>query len=146
MKLILMLSFLVSAGAWATGYEVRCDMDPNGILSNSQDIREIRFLTLTDIFTINNAKTLLINVNGEDLAFMRSSIEVQSDHTLLVYNVRRGRKVIRIAEVLLDRSPVKAITDRQYFGHLTIYPEGVELDSINRRSPDVLTYNFHCRI
>jgi hypothetical protein len=140
MKFIGLFLIITAGSAWAIGNEVNCDLQQAGLLPNSPEIREVRFQTLTDIFTINNAKTLIVNINGVDVTFVRTSIEVQSDHSKMSYIIRRGRQISREAHVMIDRTPGKVISDRQYHGNITILADESEPQD-NR-----LTQNFHCRI
>lgn len=119
MKFIVLFLLLVVSTARASEY-ASCQTD--GPIAN------MKFETVVDIFSINNARTLSLELQGESLRFTRSSIVVMKN-TTLQYIQRTHRTVERIAKVVLDRTPREALLSREFNGTIEIKKESGEIET-----------------
>jgi hypothetical protein len=144
MKSFLLMIFIVAAQANASEF-AECQLR-SGIFQNSEkDLRIIRFETLTEVFTLANAKTLYLNLDGEEMRFYRSEIDINRQ-TKITYLLRKKSKVVRAAYVHIDRTPKVALLKKEFYGNIQItheIPEGGGARDIAHLNP--LTYNFYCR-
>lgn len=119
MKFIVLLFMLVASTAKAAEY-ASCQTDA--------PIADMKFETVVDIFSINNARTLSLELQGESLRFTRSSIVVMRN-TTLQFIQRTHSKIERIAKVVLDRTPREALLSREFNGTIEIKNEMGEVET-----------------
>jgi hypothetical protein len=147
MKFIVILLLLTVGQVWATS-EALCELDHKDPASSTNPIYDLRFETLVDIFTVTNAKTLAMNFEGNNLIFMRSTIDVVGDQTRMTYLLRRNNRAVRVAMVTLDRSPKRAKKTGVFYGAMTIsreVGEGEDMMALYQAQQSALTYGFSCR-
>src|SRR3989338_7973329 len=100
MKILCLSLLLLSFNSFA-GTTANCEV-VNGIYNNSQaPIIDLKFETIVDVFTIHNAQTLTMNLNGKQLRFLRSDLTVRRQ-TKLIYLMRENGKVKRAINIMLD--------------------------------------------
>ncbi len=145
MKLLLLLILFMSATCWSKT-EALCDLT-EGIYKNSTTpLREFKFETFADLFTLNNAKTLSMNLNGETLSFSRTDIKI-SQTTEMIFVIYQKNKIVKAAKVVIDRKPKDAMKSQDFYGNVVIsqnIEEGESLDAGLERKGN-LTYNYFCR-
>lgn len=133
---ILCLGLLLLAFNSFAGTTANCEV-VNGIYNNSQaSLIDLKFETIVDVFTINNAQTLTMNLNGKQLRFLRSDLTVRRQ-TKLIYLMRENGKVKRAINIMLDRTPKEASAEKDFYGNMVISPEN--------ENESNLFYNFYCR-
>lgn len=126
--------------------EARCEL-VDGFYQNSQEpIHDIRFETVVDVFSINNAQTLIFELEGQELKFYRSEMKVNKQ-TQMTYLLRKGDVVIRAARLALDRTPREVSQTKEFYGNMIISSEiSSYKDITEKRLPlQNLVYNFYCR-
>ena len=135
---------MVSANAFAAS-EASCDL-VDGIYRNSQEnIEGIKFETLADIFTINNAKTLSFKLNNESFRFLRSDLDVDRQ-TKMTYISKKSNKTVRVVKLMLDRTPRDIAKTKEYYGNMVISGEMKESEiALGYYNKKNLVYNFYCR-
>lgn len=135
MKILSLTLLLLSFNSFA-GTTASCDV-VNGIYQNSQvSLIDLRFETIVDVFTINNAQTITMNLNGRELRFLRSDLTVRRQ-TKLIYLMRENGEIKRAINIMLDRTPKEASTEKEFYGNMVISPEN--------ENESNLFYNFYCR-
>lgn len=143
MHLILIFTLFISLNSFATS-EAHCDL-VNGIYNNSsKDINGIKFSTLVDIFNLTNAHTLSMNLDGEELKFLRSEMVINRIPRL-TYKISKKNKTLKTVFIMIDRAP-KAISEtREFYGNMIIpYATGPIKDE-EISTAKSLVYNFYCR-
>jgi hypothetical protein len=145
MKIMYSLLLLLASPVWAYN-DARCEL-VSGIYANSRNsLQDLRFETLADIFTINNAKTLNMVLDGQHLRFLRTDLEVRKQ-TRMIFILNENNKSTRAATITLDRTPKEVLRSYEFYGNMIISPEvrnndyGVLADSRN-----LLTFNFYCKL
>lgn len=145
---VFLLLFLIMTSTTFAANSVDCEI-VDGIYKNSTaaTLQDLRFETLVDIFTITNAKTVALTINGEELKFFRSSINVERQ-TIMTYLLRKNGKAVRAAYIIIDRTPRKATKDREFFGNIVLSSEIKDESELIELgfSARNLVYNFHCQI
>lgn len=138
MRILFILLALASFRSYADT-QAQCEL-VDGLYKNSPiEIADINFGTLVDVFTLNNAKSLNINLAGNQLKYIRSEIAVNRQ-TKMIYQLKKNSQVFRTIHVMIDRTPKEVTEEREFYGNMIILPEGD--DVLSSRS---LVYNFHCR-
>lgn len=135
-----MVLFLLAAGsAWGQKH-AECSLvrGDNSELS----MHNLRFETLVDVFSVVNARTLYLELDGEPMKFLRSEIDVERRQTRLIYLLRKKNKAVRAARVVLDRTPKEARIKGEFYGHVQITDE--MKDGIISSLPRTYSYNFYC--
>jgi hypothetical protein len=132
MKFLLILLLLVGSSARAAEY-AKCRLT-GYFWSEFPLVDNMRFETVVDIFTINNAQTLSIDLNGRNLRFKRSRILV-TNVTNLLFVLKNNDVTEKTARVKLDRTPRQALLTREFKGHIEI---------INAENESDLSHNFYC--
>lgn len=142
MRILILLMALASFNSFADT-SVQCEL-VDGLYQNSDvPMNELRFGTLADVFTLNNAKSLNIDLDGKNLRFIRTDILVNKQ-TRMVYQLKKYDKTLRTVHVMIDRTPKQVADDREFYGNMIIFPEGF-LDFTKKFNvPDSLVYNFRC--
>jgi hypothetical protein len=134
MKNFFLLLFLLGIlSPLAEAFEAR---DCN--IQNSQTplfVHSLSFETLSDIFTLTNAKTLNVKTTEEDMRFFRTAIDVQ-DKTYMIFVQRKNWKALRTAHVEINSTPRFVFMNRELFGRMTIVNTG-------EISP-IVDLRFHC--
>ncbi len=143
MRILILLMALASFNSFADTV-AQCEL-VDGLYQNSDvPMNELRFGTLVDVFTLNNAKSLNINLDGKNLRFIRTDISV-SRQTRMVYQLKKNDKALRTVHVMIDRTPKEVSDQKEFYGNMIIFPEGHELDYAKKFNvPDSLVYNFRC--
>lgn len=143
MKYLLLL-LLITGQTWAKK-QSKCAIIDGFYPNSPNSLRELKFETVVDIFTINNAKTLSFVLDGETIRLQRLELNVDR-HTKMTYTKRKG-KLTRAAHVMIDREPRKAFRDKEFLGNILITPEMEDAENFMKilRREDILTYNFRCK-
>jgi hypothetical protein len=131
--LVLLLSF--TCHAWSNQH-AECQLVDRTPPNSSEALHSIKFQTLVDIFSVSNAKTLTMNLDGENLRLFRTGIEFDQQ-TRLQFTQRRQGQATHEAEILLDRTPKDAWITKEFYGKMSL----VDLKRPNR----TLNYNLYCR-
>jgi hypothetical protein len=143
MKFIVLLFIFLSQETFASR-EAICDLT-NGFYDNSYNsLTDLKFSTLVDVFTINNAQTVSMKLDGKDLRFTRSDLRVTRQSQLIFFH-RKGDQVLRSLYMNIDRTPRQVSLTKEFYGNMVISPElepGTKPSVHMKRS---LVYNFYCR-
>lgn len=119
--------------------ETNCQI-VSGIYQNSgNQLIDLKFSTVVDIFTLNNANTLSMNLDSEELKFLRSDMSV-GKQTKMTYLYRKNGEAVRTAHITIDRSPKDAASNRHFYGNLIIS----KLSSQFIQNINNIVYNFYC--
>lgn len=138
MRILLIILALASFRSYANT-SAQCEL-VDGLYKNSSiEIADINFGTLVDVFTLSNAKSLNINLAGNQLKFIRTDIAVNRQ-TKMIYQLKKNNKFYRTIHVMIDRTPKEVSEEKEFFGNMIILPEGNDI--LSARS---LVYNFHCQ-
>lgn len=144
MKFLMILFILGSLSAFART-EANCELVDGIYKNSSSSLTDLRFETLVDVFTLNNANALILNLNGEELRFIRSNLSV-SKQTKMIYELKKKNKVTRVAYMMIDRTPRKVVRTQEFYGNVVISeevkPQEVARGIYNQRS---YVYNFYCQ-
>lgn len=132
MKFLLILLLLVGSSAQAAEY-AKCRLT-GYFWSEFPLVDNMQFETVVDIFTINNAQTLSLDLNGRHLRFKRSRILV-TNTTHLLFELKNNDLLEKTARVKLDRTPRQALLTRKFNGHIEI---------INAENKTDLNHDFYC--
>jgi hypothetical protein len=143
MKTLLIALFFLSTGSYAQT-SAECVL-VDGIYQNSPTpISDIRFETVVDIFTLNNARALTMNLDGKNLRFLRSEMDV-GRQTKMIYLLKKNKKAVRAVHLMIDRSPKEVSRRKEFYGNMIISPEVEEEESVLAISDrSVTVYNFYC--
>ena len=137
--LILFSTFQVFASSEANCYLV------SGIYLNSPNtISDLKFYTVADIFTINNANTLSMKLDGVDIKFIRTELVVDKQ-TKLNYQNKKSDTKLKTAMVTLDRTPKMISKDKEFYGNMIITDKINPKDASAIMNKNNLIYNFYCR-
>lgn len=120
MKIFILALMLTSYQALADSF-AKCEMI-NNTFSNRMLVADLKFETVVDIFTINNAKTLTMTLDGQSLRFLRSKLVVER-MTRMTYVSRNHPEEVMSIEVELDRTPREALLSKQFYGNMVIMSE-----------------------
>lgn len=135
---------LFSVTSWAVSI-AECDI-VNGIYRNSTNsLTELKFETLVDIFTLNNANTLTMKIDGKERRYIRSNID-SGRQTKMTYLEKKNNS-LRAVYVMIDRSPRFVAKDREFYGNMIISSEIKNTQEVllGINNPKNLVYNFYCR-
>ncbi len=144
---LLILFGLMTSKVWATS-QTECQLT-EGIYQNSQaNLGKFHFFSYADIFTINNAKSFIIQVDGQEIHMQREDLSDNSRSTQITYLGKIGKGYIK-AFVLLDRSPKNIVITREFYGNLILSPE-METKKISlndlMKNKSGKTFNFKCAL
>lgn len=140
MKIIMILMTLFSLKSFAHS-EANCEI-VNGIYRNSSNVvSDFRFETIADIFSINNANVLTIQLDGQELRFFRASMQV-GRNTTMVYQTKT--EPVKTAFITLDRTPRSAKLRKEFLGNVIISDNTT--NPIALLKSESLIYNFHCKL
>lgn len=105
----------------------------------------MKFETLADIFTIKNANTLSMNLDGNQLRALRTSLDYDRQ-TKIIFLQKKKDIVARAIHVLIDRAPRAIAKDREFYGNMLISAEMQSTDDWRSFSNgQMLRYNFYCK-
>lgn len=129
MPIILVFILLLTGSSFAST-DSHCHQ-VDGIYKNSKaSLDELKFESLVDYFSFNNAKNFTIRIDGEKMKFHRTSIDVR--RTTQMKFQRHGKS--STAVVQMDRTPQSALKTKAFYGNILI--EFTESSYV--------TYNFFC--
>ncbi len=137
MQILLILLALASFRSYADT-QAQCELVEGLYTNSSTEITDINFGTLVDVFTLNNANSLNINLDGNPLKYIRSEILV-SRQTKMIYQLKKNSIIFRTIHVMIDRTPKEVTEGREFYGNMILLPKGD--DVLSSRS---LVYNFYC--
>ena len=138
MRIIIICILLTSFRCFSYS-EANCQI-VSGIYQNSgNQLIDLKFSTVVDIFTLNNANTLSMNLDGEELKFLRSDMSV-GKQTKMTYLYRKNGEAVRTAHITIDRPPKDAASNRHFYGNLIIS----KLSSQFIQNINNIVYNFYC--
>lgn len=104
----------------------------------------MNFETLVDVFTINNANALNFTLDGKQLRFIRSEMNVNKV-TKMTYMLRKNGKPVRVVRLMIDRTPKEVSTTHEFNGNMIISPEmNASTDFTKILNSENLVYNFYC--
>jgi len=143
MRFIWTLLLFTSMNCFAST-EANCHL-VNGVYNNSSNIlNELKFSTLVDIFSLTNANTLSMNLDGEDLKFVRSDLIVNRIPRM-IYKIKRKNKILKTVFIMLDRKPKDISETKEFYGNMIIPFSPEPKDEGEITSGKSLVYNFYCR-
>jgi NAD-dependent SIR2 family protein deacetylase len=144
MKTLFLLLFLVTTNAFA-GVAAECQLTEGIYKNSSLSLTDMKFETVVDIFTLNNARTISMNLNGESMRFTRMDMEINRN-TKLIYNLKKKNKISRVIHLNIDRTPKNVSRDREFYGNMIITEELKDKMSItDLATANKFVYNFYCR-
>ncbi|MFY7991696.1 MAG: hypothetical protein ACOVP4_00260 [Bacteriovoracaceae bacterium] len=143
---LIILFGLMTSKVWASS-RTECQLT-EGIYQNSQaNLGDFYFFSYADIFTINNAKSFIMQIDGQELHLQRDFMDDHSRGTQLTYLVKTAHGYRKIF-VMLDRSPKNIVKTKMFQGNFILSPE---MESSKIALSDLLqkrsgkTFNFSCR-
>jgi hypothetical protein len=140
MKIITLFLILISFNSFASN-EAKCVL-VEGIYENStEQLLDLKFETVADIFTMNNANVLSMRLKGEELRFTRTEMKVKKN-IRMIYVLRKQGRAVRAAHIMIDRSPRQISQDREFYGNMIVSEEIQKMDSILQT--ENLVFNFYC--
>jgi hypothetical protein len=144
MKCLLLVLTLISFSCFAEK-SAECNL-VNGIYRNSSTpLTELKFETLVDIFTLNNAKALTMNLDGEPLRFIRLDLD-NGRQVKMIYVMKKNREMVRAIHLMIDRSLKDIARNKEFYGNMIISSEiSDSSDYAAIISGEKLVYNFYCR-
>jgi hypothetical protein len=143
MRILALLILLSTGSAWSKS-EANCQQ-VDGIYKNSSaGMDRLKFESLVDIFSFNNAKDFTITIAGEELFFSRTSIDVTKNTNMNFVMIGKG--LSRTAVVQMDRTPNAALKAKAFYGNIVINSPITEWSRHEVKSslPRFMTYNFYC--
>lgn len=143
MRFLLVLLTVLSFRSFA-GTVANCEL-VNGIYMNSTSIvQDLNFETLVDVFTLNNAQALNFSLDGKQLRFLRSDMNVKKV-TKMIYLQKKNNLTVRAVRLMIDRTPKEVLLYREFYGNMIISPEvNGDIDLTKIQGSENLVYNFHC--
>ena len=144
MKLILFFIILLNVQAFA-GTVAECGI-VNGIYENSQEeLTNLQFETLAGVFSITNANTLTMSLEGKSLKALRTNMAVDRQ-TKMIFQIRSKDKLTRAIFVMLDRTPNQVARSRFFYGNFLMTDEIEKFtDWRALLTSKLYRYNFYCR-
>ncbi len=145
LSLVILFGFMTSK-VWASS-QTECQLT-EGIYRNSQvNLGNFHFFSYADLFTINNAKSFILQLDGQELHLQRDVMDDSNRLTQLTYMVKIGTGY-RKAFIVLDRSPKDIVKTRMFQGNFILSPEMKTSkfslsDLLKNRSG--MTFNFSCK-
>lgn len=117
----------------------------NGIYVNSPSVvQDLNFETLVDVFTLNNAQALNFSLDGKQLRFIRTDMNVNKV-TKMIYLQKKNNIAVRAVRVMIDRTPKEVILAREFYGNMIVSPEmNGDVDYAKIQASENLVYNFYC--
>lgn len=145
MKILCLVLILFSFRSFAQT-AAQCHLVEGIYANSSRPLTDLKFETLVDIFTINNAKTIAMNLDGEELRLLRTDIEV-TRQTRMIYILKKKNKAVRAAHIMLDRTPREVTKDKEFYGNMILSSEiPTDSESTVMMSGKNDVFNFYCRI
>ncbi len=143
MRFICFLLLFTTMNSFASS-EANCYLVDGIYKNSSKNLRELRFSTLVDVFTLTNANTLSMNLDGEDLQLIRTNL-ITNRFPRMIYRMKKKNKVMKTVFVMLDRSPKKISDTKEFYGNMII-PKSLDAeDEQEVITGNSLVYNFYCR-
>lgn len=143
MRFFLFLLTLISLKSFADT-SANCTL-VKGVYENSREImHDIRFETIADVFSFSNARAFSFNLEGEELRFLRSSIEVNKQ-IRAIYLLKKNGDVVRAIHMMIDRTPQLIAREKEFYGNMIISQKISGGDWTKIESDKSLRYNFFCR-
>jgi hypothetical protein len=143
---LVILFGLMTSKVWANS-QAECQLT-DGIYRNSQvNLGKFHFFSYADLFTINNAKSFILQLDGQEVHLQRDSMDERSRLTQLTYTAKEGRGY-RKAFITLDRSPKDIMRTKMFHGNFILSPEMKSskiLLSDLLKEKSGMTFNFSCR-
>lgn len=143
MQLIMFFLLFSMFKAFASS-EANCYLVSGIYLNSSNTISDLKFYTVADVFTVNNAKTLSMKLDGIDIKFIRTDMVVDKQ-TKLTYQNKKSQTEIKTALVTLDRTPKLISKDKEFYGNMIITDKINVKDVSAIMNKSNLIYNFYCR-
>lgn len=143
-SLLILFGFMTSK-AWSSS-QTECQIT-EGIYRNSEaNLGKFHFFSYADVFTINNAKSFIIQLDGQEIHMQRDFINDFIKGTQLSYLGKVAAGYIKVF-IMLDRSPKNIVSTRAFNGNFILSPvmESKEIslsDLLKNRSGK--TFNFMC--
>ena len=103
------------------------------------------FFSYADIFSLNNAKSFIIQLDGQELHLQREEMQTRggTQMTFVGKTDQGNRKIF----VLIDRSPKDALSTKTFLGNMIISPVKKDANitiSDLMRERSAKTMNFSC--
>lgn len=143
MKLILLFLLFSTFQVFGSS-EANCYLVSGIYLNSPNTISDLKFYTVADIFTINNANTLSMNLDGVDIKFIRTELVVDKQ-TKLNFQNKKSNSNIKTALVTLDRTPKMISKNKEFYGNMIITDKTNLKDASAIMNKKNLIYNFYCR-
>lgn len=136
MKLFLFL-LIISTQLWAKS-ESQCHV-VNGFYQNSETaLSDFKLETYADIFTLNNAKTLSLKYDGQEIRFQRYDLLIKKYTKMYFAGVGQTSKT-HAALLTIDRKPKAVLKSQEFYASLMITMP-LEANSSN----SMMIYNLYC--
>ena len=119
LSLIILFGLLTSKVFASSQTECRLE---KGVYENSPaNVGAFYFFSYADIFSLNNAKSFILQLDGQEIHFQRTEIRSEGATSMNFEAKVNGnyRKIF----VLIDRSPKDALTTKMFYGNLILSPE-----------------------
>jgi hypothetical protein len=142
MKFLVLLMALMSFNGFADS-SATCDIVNGHFENSSASLTDLKFSTVADIFSMTNAKTLSMNLDGEPVRFLRKSMKLASKPQIFFFD-SGGIKATRAVTMTLDKTPRDIAKSKQFYGSMII--SGPVENFANITNNEMLIYSFFCRI
>lgn len=144
MRILILVLALASFNSFAAT-SAQCELVDGLYRNSSLPLHELKFETLVDVFTLNNARTMSINLDGNQMKFLRSDMLI-GRQTRMIFQMKQYNKVVRVIQIMIDRTPKLVSDEREFYGNMIIFPEGKDINvSQVFNQPKTLVYNFYCQ-
>ncbi|HXH75565.1 MAG TPA: hypothetical protein VNJ08_11400 [Bacteriovoracaceae bacterium] len=131
MRFLFIILILTNA-AWAHKY-TDCEITDGFFKNSPNQLHNVRFETVADIFSLTNAKSLNLELDGVPMRFTRLNMEVERQ-TKMLYIIRKKSAFLRTLNILIDRSPYEAKASSEFKAII----------QISQESGAHLSYNLQC--
>lgn len=123
--------------------EANCHLISGIYQNSSNSLNDLKFTTIVDVFNLTNAKTLAMNLDGKNLRFVRSDLNVNKN-TKMIFLLHKNGGAIRAAYVMIDRTPRQVSKSKEFYGNMIISDEMIAEETMRTLSSKNLYYNFYC--
>lgn len=137
MKFFVLGLILLTAQSWAKTSS-QCEVVSGFYKNSSTTLTDIKFETLADVFSLNNAKTLSFLYEGKEIRFQRNDIDVKRYTKMQFLGVQKLAKD-HAARITIDRSPKEALKAREFYASMMV------LMPLEENTDGMLTYNLYCK-
>lgn len=138
MKFVIVLSLFFSISGWSKT-ESHCDVVDGFYRNSDVSITNIKFETLADIFSLNNAKTLSFEIAGKEIRFQRTDMDVKKYTKMQFVGVQNLAKT-HAALVTIDRSPKEVVKSRDFYASIM-----TSLPLNEGEANSMLSFNLYCK-